>query len=1373
MRPQTEWLHRQPATRRALLAALLSTSLVPPLYADYAAEVMSEDPIAYYRFDDGVATDDLPSPAVNDGSVGPGVNGSYAGNFVRGVPGALPGSANTAVQGSGTLVQIANDPAINNAGSFSVEAWLKPTAIPAAGALISPIASFRENDGTFGRAGWLIYQGDTNTGFNFRAYNRNGSNFTFSINSGAGTVTAGAWHHVVATWDSVASQGKLYVNGVLLSTSAVIAPGGPNSSTYEPNNTRPFTLGSRDGAFPWSGDIDEPAYYTSVLSDAQVLAHYNNGISPSPSQTYDSLVLADAPAAYWRVGEAAFTPRTPPVADNAGSLGSSADGGYYAGSKNTVTGPDPSTGFQGFSSGNSCLALATANGHVGTALGLLNNRPAFTVMGWVKRGPVHSTRGGYFGQNDLLEFGDAANGTNIEAWVNARGGNMVTPYSFADDQWGFIVLTGDTSQSTLYLNGVQVAQLTGSLASYGSSAFNFNIGGGGIFGTSGDYFRGEIDEVAVFDKAVTAGRVKQLYDTALGSVSVGLVNTVPSVSPTGEIPEGQPFTLSIDPTGTPPFTYQWKKNGVDVPDSNSATLVVPAAEANSPVTEPYEYTVVVTNLSGAGTITSDPALVYVTPALKWTGADGTSPGTWAVTGGALNWKTFTGGTPAAYTDDHAVMFDDSGTTLTATLTEPVQPKSVIFDNDTKDYLITGPHSLSTAGGGGVVKGGTGTVEIGADDLFVETVTVNEGTLKLGSGMVTGLYASATVAVNGGTLNIGLPTGTPYSNATAVASGGTVAVTGTGDLELSSASSGIGGAGSQVFNRNGTVVVNMPNALGGSVAIQSGTVAFDGSQNANRLAANKLVNVSPGATMEIRGVNALPTGASSVSVVLNQASLNVVTGGSAATGPTGQSHAHLKDLTLDAATVTLGYSGGGGAYSGESFQLNGGITVTGTGASTISMGSGANAGNSGIAPSGNATHTFDVANTAVGADLMIAAEIENTDASAANAALSILSKTGPGTLQLADGIAHGFTGTVQVNEGTLEATGSIAGPLTVAAGTFVSPGASVGTFAAGNTTVDGTYRCDIDAVVADRLTVNGNLTFGAGATIALSVGPGGATAPSYEIANCTGTLSGPLPALTGTIPPGYSLQVVSGSSLILAQATLNTQPVMTSVAPSGSEDFNTSGGGFTVSAPVSSQTDWTYSSGSWLSFGEHDGTGGTTHTSYLSTPIYTVTQAGAVTMSFSHKYNWEVDYDAGAVEISVNGGAFTRLPGTAFTLNGYDGTLAAGTNSALAGQEAFLGQSAGYPAYHTTDCTLLASAVVGDTVQVRFMSASDDYYSEGGWEIDSFSITGALPKLLKLEWPVGVMQYSDTLQPPWTDLSGSSPLLIDTMAAPKRFFRLKP
>ncbi|MEK7950531.1 LamG-like jellyroll fold domain-containing protein [Luteolibacter soli] len=1371
MRPRTQWLSRRPNSRCALLAALLSASLLPTLRADYAAEVMSENPIVYYRFNDSVATDDLPSPAVNLGSAGAAANGGYTGGFVRGVPGALPGSANTAVQGAGNLVEIPNTAAINNAGSFSAEVWLKPTSIPATGALISPIASFRENDNVYGRAGWLIYQGDAATGFNFRAYNRNGSTFTFSITSGAGTVTAGAWHHVVATWDSTTNQGKLYVNGVLCSTSAVVTPSGPNNSTYEPNNTRPLTLGSRDGAFGWSGDLDEPAYYTSVLSGAQVLAHYNNGISPSPSQTYDSLVLAAAPAGYWRVGEAAFVPRTPPVATNAGNLGASANGAYYAGSKNTATGPAPSSGFQGFGANNSCLSLATANGYVGTALSLLNNRSAFTVMGWVKRGAVHSVRGGYFGQNDLLEFGDATNGADIESWISARGGNMITPYSFADDQWGFIVLTGDTTKATLYLNGVQVGQLSGTIANYGTSAFNFNIGGGGVFAATGDFFRGEIDEVAVFDKAVTPGRVKQLYDAALGGSGVDLVNYLPDVSPAGDIPEGQSYTLSVDATGTPPFTYQWKKDGVNVPNSNSRTLTVTAA-ANTPVTNPYEYTVVVTNLGGGASVTSDVAAVYVTPALKWTGTDGVNPGKWTI-GGPVNWKTYTAGTGVPYSEDFGVVFDDSGTALTATLTENVQPMNLTVDSNTKNYTITGPFSLST-GSGGIVKNGTSTLQMNVNDLFVNTMTINGGTLKLGTGMVTGLYANAVVAVNAGTLDIGLPTGTPYSSATTVATGASLTVTGSGNLELTSGSAAISGAGNEVFNRNGTVLVNMANTIGGSVSIQTGTVAFDGSQNTNRLAANQSVTVSPGATMEIRGVNAFPTAANSISVVLNQATLNVISGGSTAIGATGTSHAHLKNLALNASTVMLGYSGGGGAYNGESFQLNGGITVTGSGASMISLGSGTNAGNSGVAISGAATHTISVANTAVGADLIIAAELENTDASAADSAASIVAKTGPGTLKLADGTAHSFSGTVQVNEGSLEATGSLAGPLTVASGASIVPGnAAIGTLATGTATLSGTYRCDIDAVVSDRITVNGNLTFGAGASIALNVGPGGVTAPSYELANCTGTMSGPLPTLSGTIPPGYTLQVVSSSSLVLAQGAINTQPKISIVPPSGNEDFSTSAGGFTVSAPVSPETDWAYSNGSWFSFGTDAATGVGTNTTYLMTPIYTVNAGGAVAISFSHSYNFEEDYDAGALEISVNGGAFTRVPGSAFTLNGYDGTLAAGTNSALAGQEGFLRASAGYPAFHTTTATLLASATAGTTVQVRFMGAYDDAYSAGGWKIDSFSITGALPSLLKLEWPLGTMQYSDNLQPPWTDLSADSPLLIDTKAAPRRFFQLKP
>lgn len=131
---------------------------------------------------------------------------------------------------------------------------------------------------------------------------------------------------------------------------------------------------------------------------------------------------------------------------------------------------------------------------------------------------------------------------------------------------------------------------------------------------------------------------------------------------------------------------------------------------------------------------------------------------------------------------------------------------------------------------------------------------------------------------------------------------------------------------------------------------------------------------------------------------------------------------------------------------------------------------------------------------------------------------------------------------------------------------------------------------------------------------------------------------------------------------------------------------------------------------------------------------------------------------------------------AFTENGYNGTLRAVDHS-LKNGEAFVGNSAGHPAFITSSCTLLANGVVGNSLQVRFISASDNNTSGNlspqGWQIDSTEFSNALPNLLKLTWPTGLMQYSDNLQPPWIDLPGTSPLLIDMNAAPKRFFRLKP
>ncbi|WP_035608936.1 LamG-like jellyroll fold domain-containing protein, partial [Haloferula sp. BvORR071] len=1262
--------------------------------------------------------------------------------------------------------------------SFSVEVWLKPTAIPAAGALICPIASWRENTDTFGREGWLIYQGDAATGFNFRTYNKNAATIAASITSGAG-VTAGAWHHVVATWDNSASVAKIYVNGVLKTTSAVIAPGGTNNRAFDPNTSMPLTLGSRsDNAFAWQGGIDEPAYYTSVLSDAQVLAHYNNGINPAPPTSYDTVVAANSPVGYWRLNEAVFVPRTPPPADNLGTLGSAADGGYVAGAKNSTTGPATGSGFSGFGASNSALSLQNANGYVSSFQPLLNNRTAFTVMGWVKRGVTHSARGGYFGQNDLLEFGDANNGTQIEAWSSASGQILTdAPYPFGDDQWGHIAYVADGTKVQLYLNGVLSKTVTSTVGSYGTSTYNFNIGGGGVFAATGDYFRGDIDEVAIFDHAVTSGRIKQFYDTALGNVGPGFVDTFPAVSPAGEIPEGQPYTLSIDPTGTPPFTYKWKLGNTEIPGATSRTYTVNSAAANNPISAPYTYSVEVTN--GSGTSTSDATDVFVTAVLKWTGNAPSNAGQWDL-GVSQNWKTLTGNVASVYSDDYAVQFDDTAPASgNVTMAADVFPKALIFNNSTaKNYSFTGPFSISGPTGATLSKSGTGTVELANDVVSMDSVVVNAGTVRVGNGTTGSLTPVTTVKVQGGTLEVKQASGTTYDSPTVVSAGGTLTTTGTGDLNFVGP---ISGAGNEVFDRNG-VVVNGANSVGGTVTINSGLTAFDGSQQANRLAVNKLITVNSGATMEIRGVNALPTAANSVDVALNGSTLNVVSGGSTATGAGGQSHHHLRNLNLNGATINLPYSGGGSAYDGESFQLNGDITVSGSTASTITFGSGATTGNAGMsisAPTTSTTHTITVPDTLLGpaADLIINAEIENCDAAAANSQAAILAKAGTGTLRLANAITHTFSGTLRIDGGTLEATGSIPGPLVIAGASSITPGPGVATFTAGNTTMNGTYRCDIDGATCDKIVANGGLSFQPGSQIVFTVLAGGATASAYEIAHCTGTIDGALPNVVGK-PAGYNLTLVSGNSLVLLKANAGLGVVITPTPPpaGGNETFATHGGGFANSASVSPEADWVYSNGAWRSNGQASA-GGNDNTTYLMSPIYTLTQSGPITLSFNHRYSFEPDfYDGGAVDVSINGAAFTRVPLASFSLNGYNGSVRGDSGTTLQGQPAFVENSTGHPSYITSTCTL-GTGVSGNTVQVRFISSSDPNTSGNltpqGWEIDSFQLSNAEAKLLTLTWPAGTLQYSNTLMPPWTNLNVTSPYVIDTKQGYKRFFRVGP
>lgn len=1100
--------NHNPGRSLLLLAGILS-SVSTVARADYAAEILSENPLAYYRFDDGVTTDDLDTTvATNLGSLGAAGNGSFTGIYSRGTAGVITGDnaiaftqlTTAAIDYRGS-VNIPNNAALNpsEAGTnpFTLECWVKPNTNTSP--LLSPVNSMSFSPG---RAGYLIYQ----NGATWQLRLGNNASTTASILNG-GTVTPGVWQHLVATYTGGASGTmRLFVNGVDVSPGE--PPTGVAVASYQANTNAEFRIGATTAPNrTFDGSVDEVAFYNTLLSPARIAARYAEATA-NPAG-YSSHVLADSPVGYWRLNEAPFVPRPRPLAVNAGSLGAPANGEYYAGSKNTSSGPSAANGFGGMGASNSALGALTGNGYVGTNLPLLNNRPAFTVAGWVKRGANKSTRGGYFGQNDLLEFGDAGGGASIEAWINATGGNIVQPYTFADDAWGFIVLTGDGTNNRLFLNGVEVGSRAATVSNYGASGFNFNIGGGGIFNGSGDFFLGEIDEVAVFDKAVTAARVRSLYHAALGNVAPTEVGVVAS---TGLVSEGQTYTLTADHDGSPAFTYEWFVDGNPIPASNTKTLTIASAAAHVPANSPFIYTVKVTNDYGNLTSPSG-AAVTVIPGLVWEGADATNPTFWDLATTA-NWRPVTGGAATTFADGVSAVFSDAAVGTTVDVRTTVTPQSLLFSNATKTITVGGSGTIS--GGTGLTKTGGGTAVVTNANTFSGPVVVNGGTLTLGDGSINAIPESNVVTVSAGTLRYNGPTAGSFLNPTTVAPGATLVIDGAGTFSVDGFDS-ITGGGSEVFSRSGSVYVNRVNQAG-TISITAGDVSFDGSQNANRAAALAAVTVESGAAMTVRGVNALPTGVNSVNVTLNGGLLNVISGESPAI-PGGQSHAHLGNLTLNGGTIQLGYAGGGSTYNGESFQLNGDVTVTGTTPSQITV-DGADTANSGISTFN--TRTFTVADVTGDAapDLVVSAELQNRDAGPGT---SSLTKTGPGTLLLDGGLVHPVSGAITVAQGTLLGTGSVAGALTVAAGAVVSPGNSIGNFASGPLALSGSVVIDINGASADQMNIVGGIALNPGSSIAVNaIAP---TAPLYVIATYSGLVTGGIPNVTG-VPAGYTVDLFS-------------------------------------------------------------------------------------------------------------------------------------------------------------------------------------------------------------------------------------------------------
>jgi hypothetical protein len=210
----------------------------------------------------------------------------------------------------------------------------------------------------------------------------------------------------------------------------------------------------------------------------------------------------------------------------------------------------------------------------------------------------------------ILQSGPATNNNKFDVIIRTDGNAAILNHVQStnvvfDDTWHHIAWVDDRGSAKLYVDG----NLDPANFNYTpSGTFTFNTAAIGtliraaVAGT-GNWFNGSIDDVAVWERALTQAEVEQVRTSSLVT-GPPYITRQPAGGTRGL---GDRFTLRVGAIGAPPLSYEWYKGGEPVPDAASSFLTL----SNLTPADGGDYTVRVT--SGVDAVQSAVATVTVLP----------------------------------------------------------------------------------------------------------------------------------------------------------------------------------------------------------------------------------------------------------------------------------------------------------------------------------------------------------------------------------------------------------------------------------------------------------------------------------------------------------------------------------------------------------------------------------------------------------------------------------------------------------------------------------------------------------------------------------------------------------------------------------------
>jgi hypothetical protein len=274
----------------------------------------------------------------------------------------------------------------------------------------------------------------------------------------------------------------------------------------------------------FSGTIDEVRIYNRALTAAQVATLYNAS-KATHVDSGNTVTLATGLVGYWPLDGSTINWATGIVRDLSGQNN---NGSLI----NMSTSTSPVQG----KIGQALKFNGSDYINMGNVLNMGTN--SWTASAWVKY-----TGASLYGIVDKSLYGPGNGrwgmilndgGSNTECiteWVGGAVINVKGP-SEKDGKWHLITCTWNrTGNETIYVDGISKAALFiaaysgGNMTnSYQACIAAYQNGSGNCSNASDPYFPGTIDDVRIYNRALSAGEVKQLY--ALGSANVAHSNTV-------------------------------------------------------------------------------------------------------------------------------------------------------------------------------------------------------------------------------------------------------------------------------------------------------------------------------------------------------------------------------------------------------------------------------------------------------------------------------------------------------------------------------------------------------------------------------------------------------------------------------------------------------------------------------------------------------------------------------------------------------------------------------------------------------------------------------------------------------------------------------